>query len=206
MIHIASSPRRSSRDVFSQETVAQLAAAPHGPFDQGAAADASRGALAILEQEVRACLSQPLVLVYTSLTARGMDGKRWLLPLPSGAIAVVYVGAAEKTLRTCYFTGAASVNLPGRPSAELKARRWRIALRELVKEHAVFDGNCYRLPGRQHRREKSIVGGQPEMCIDMRFIAPRMWGFSDDAAGSEWTAPTWTWPSPAGGQTVRLDQ
>ncbi|HVA46178.1 MAG TPA: hypothetical protein VNH11_07380 [Pirellulales bacterium] len=183
------------RDVFAEAIVKELAATPHGPFDQGPAADASKAALAILEGEVRSCLSQPLVLVYTSIGARGVDGQRWLLPLPSGAIAVVNSTAAEKTLRTCYFTGAASVDPTGTGNVAFKSRRWKIALKQLVYEHTDADpvSQRRRLPDRGYRREKSVIGGQPEMCIDIRFVDPQIWGFVGGAAGSEWATPTWTW-------------
>lgn len=197
--------RQPWADIFGRTTVDQLVAAPHGPFNQGNAAEASKTALAILEDEVRACLNLPIALIYTSLGARGIDGQRWLLPLPSGAIAVIYIGPAEKILRTCYFTGAASVDLGGRKTKELKSRRWQIALRALVQEYSARDdaGQRYMLPGRQHRREKNIVGQQPEMCIDVRFVSPRIWGFAGDQPGSEWTAPVWSWPAAGGGQTAR---
>jgi hypothetical protein len=167
--------------------VKQLTAAPHGPFTDGPGAEASEEALAVLEDEVRRSLSRPLILIYTSLGERGIDGRRWLIPLPSGAIAVVYVGDTEKKLVTCYFTGAAGVVPLG--------RRWQIAVRELVAGFAVPGQKTPLLPDRRHRREKSIVGAQPEMCVDIRFVDPEMWGFASGALGSEWKPPTWNWPA-----------
>lgn len=192
--HVCNS-REPWSDVFGEPTVNALKATPHGPFSQGPAAEASQQALGTLESEVRRSLSRPLVLVYTSLREHGIDGQRWILPLQSGAIAVVYVGAAKKTLLTCYFTGAASVDPPGRSNPAFKARRWKTALKQLVYEHTDADPVSQRrlLPDRRYRREKSVIGGQPELCIDIRFVDPRLWGFAGDAAGSEWATPNWAW-------------
>lgn len=194
--HVCNS-REPWADVFGEATVKALAATPHGPFTEGAAAEATAEALAALEREIRKSLSRPLVLVYTSLRERGVDGQRWIIPMPSGAIAVVYVGAAEKSLVTCYFTGAASVDPIGTANSAFRARRWKTTVRELVREHAVFHlaDRRFRLPHAGHRREKSIVGGQSEMCLGIRFIDPVIWGFASSTSGSDWTPPDWTWPA-----------
>ena len=188
--HVCSS-REPWSDVFGESAVKTLRATPAGPFSEGPAADASQHALAALESEVRRSLNLPLVLIYTSLRERGIDGDRWVIPLQSGAIAVVYAGAEEKILKTCYFTGAAGVDLRGAPN-----RRWRIALKQLVFDHTDADPVSQRrnLPDRRQRREKSVLGQQPEMCMNIRFVDPQLWGFSGGAAGSEWATPAWTWP------------
>lgn len=182
-------------DVFGEETVKKLAAAPHGPFTDGPGAGASKAALAILGNEVRRSLSRPLVLIYTSLRERGIDGQRWVMPLPCGAIAIVNVRLTEKKFLTCYFTGAAGVNPIGTPNPAFKKRRWKIAVRQLVEEHAVFNTTTRRhtLPEARHRHEKSVKGGQREMCLNVHFVAPEVWGFTGNTPGSEWAVPTWTW-------------
>jgi hypothetical protein len=188
--HVCSS-REPWSDVFGESAAKTLMATPEGPFSEGPVAEASEQALATLESEVRRSLSLPLTLVYTSLRERGIDGERWVIPLQSGAIAVVHVGAEEKTLKTCYFTGAAGVDLRGAPN-----RRWKTALKQLVFDHTDADpvSQRRRLPDRRQRREKSVLGQQAEMCVNIRFVDPQVWGFAGSAAGSEWATPTWTWP------------
>ncbi|HVC98626.1 MAG TPA: hypothetical protein VND64_33475 [Pirellulales bacterium] len=183
--------RRSEpwRDFIPATALNALKASPYGPFDAEPLRQATIAALARLGEEFAACLKKPLAIVYWRLQADGKRNRCWLLLLPCGARAVVWVGQKKNSLRTCYFSGAVGV--------KPKGVRWRAALRQLVQEYAFHDDttNEFVYPAATYRLE---IQEPPEQRFGIRFATAQNWGFENAAAGSRWRPPHWNWPELGG--------
>jgi len=130
--------------------------------------------------------------------ARGAWHYRWVLVLPSGAMAVQHQ-FREQTLRwvTCYYPAAAAV-------VKNRRQRWAATVRTLVRRYASLDGDkpqvCLPeadkvvIKGRM-TREKDESELVVEAWRDIQFLNPRRWGFFPELAGSPWRGRPDAWPA-----------
>ena len=166
------------KDVIDADDLAQLCKTPFGPWHKNESAGKSAmSVLAVLEREVRCSLERPLAMIYTSLD--GIAGKlshRWLLLLPSGAVAGILLNRNTLSLKTCYFTGVVAV-------VKDRRKRWQRAVQQTVENNLQYDKDldAFVLPGPRHR---TITNTQ--MRFIFRFVTPAQWGFASDAVGSAW--------------------
>lgn len=163
--------------------------------------DSTQAALELIRCQIAASMRRPLVILYACLGPRIRgQGRRWILVLPCGALAVVWQESATNRLKTCYFTGAVAVKPRG--------KRWRHALRQQVQEYATFDeqAGVYRYPAANDRREISVVSGTSELRYAIQFNAADAWGFASNEPKAEWRFPNWNWPQSENGSGSEASQ
>ncbi|MGB9687428.1 hypothetical protein [Thermogutta sp.] len=145
--------------------------------------------LEVLEKQTQASLVRPQVLILTLATSTARDTK-WLLVLPSGAIAILR--GTECVLRwvTCYYLCVAAV--------ERKRReRWKATVREVIRRYVPVRGDPpqWLMPTPQDalvlRGSEGKVGG----CFqNLQFITPENWGFEPELTGCPWRGRLPSWP------------
>jgi hypothetical protein len=154
----------------------------------GLQGESSSLALDVIGKQLRASLARPLVIFYTCIGKQVQgQGHRWVLVLPSGAIAIAWVEKPMVRLKTCYFSGSVAV--------KPKDTRWKHALRQHVQEYATYDESkkVYVYPDRSKRSEVSDSGSVSEVRYFISFVNAGWWGFASSNPGAIWKYPTWHW-------------
>lgn len=161
--------------------------------------------LRILRNLTEESLRWGVVLTLLVKCARSMEALsrapwhyRWLLVLPSGAIAVEHQCSQKKLCWvTCYYPRAAAV-------VRNRRQRWTAAVRTVVRRYVPLDGNKpqVRLPEFERivirnrvARERDNPTPVVEARRNIRFLNPQRWGFCPDLDGCPWRGRPDAWPA-----------
>lgn len=185
--HVAN-PGEPWSDLFTKDerkTLKRWAAGKSlGPEEQ----PAWNTALDKFAQQIKRCLSRPLVVLYTKRLAGLGPRRHWLLVLPVGAVGFVRQstggqGPINKVV-TCYFPRNVAV-LPIR-------KRWRAVVSRLVLMYGRLDRNRVYPPEStpSQPEAKPLAEGVSEVC----FVTLGQWGFSLVTPGNPWCGRPPEWP------------
>lgn len=185
------------RELLGEDVLQSVTASPYGPYDREPLKQAITAAGTIIGRELRDGLSRPLVMTHETMEpipAPKPNGPRyrsvvkWMIILPSGALAVVSEGKKRgNVLRTCHFSGTASVETDSES-------RWNHAACAAVRKYAKKDSESgkYFLPPWLHGVEEN-----GELRFGICFVTPRQWGWKDDSPDVPWSEDLPPWPRVA---------
>lgn len=144
--------------------------------------------LTVLREQATETLRRPQVMLLR-YCGKLNKGQRWMLVLPSGALAVLYGGNSRLVWITCYYFRAAAVE-------KRRRRRWQIAVRHLIRVYVPIQGNPPRCLLPDENEEFTIAKKDTAIKVcHRRFVAPNNWGFCEELTGTPWRGRLSSWPA-----------